>query len=153
MAQAGRRWQRLLFPWLLEFGFTQCKSDPCVFTMKKLVDGVEQRLTLGCYVDDLFTLNTHDGLRLLYAEFVEACTRRWIVEDEGPVSDLLKVDISADDIHVMLQQEKYIAHLVATYLPDGAPLLFSKIAYASIRDSAENSGRSFVNQKFTYGRC
>eukprot|EP00965_Chrysotila_dentata_P079282 2614578-Pleurochrysis_carterae.AAC.1 len=29
MAQAGRRWQRSLFPWLLDFGFAQCKSDPC----------------------------------------------------------------------------------------------------------------------------
>eukprot|EP00965_Chrysotila_dentata_P000165 5372-Pleurochrysis_carterae.AAC.1 len=29
LAQAGRGWQRLLFPWLLDFGFTQCKSDPC----------------------------------------------------------------------------------------------------------------------------
>eukprot|EP00965_Chrysotila_dentata_P035922 1195624-Pleurochrysis_carterae.AAC.1 len=52
MAQAGRRWQRSLFLWLLDFGFTQCKSDPCVFTITKRVSGVEQRLTIGCYVDD-----------------------------------------------------------------------------------------------------
>eukprot|EP00965_Chrysotila_dentata_P024096 798626-Pleurochrysis_carterae.AAC.1 len=32
MAQAGRRWQRSLFPWLLQWGFTQCTTDPCVFT-------------------------------------------------------------------------------------------------------------------------
>eukprot|EP00965_Chrysotila_dentata_P157080 5189407-Pleurochrysis_carterae.AAC.1 len=66
MAQAGRRWQRSLFPWLLEFGFSQCKSDPCVFTMTKCVDGVLHRLTLGCYVDDLFTLYSHDGDGSLY---------------------------------------------------------------------------------------
>eukprot|EP00965_Chrysotila_dentata_P194840 6176621-Pleurochrysis_carterae.AAC.1 len=52
LAQAGRRWQRSLFSWLLDFGFTQCGSDPCVFTMTKTVGGVEQRLTLDCYVDD-----------------------------------------------------------------------------------------------------
>eukprot|EP00965_Chrysotila_dentata_P246946 6207453-Pleurochrysis_carterae.AAC.1 len=46
MTQAGRRWQRSLFPWLLNLGFTQYKSDPCVFTMTKLVDSSEQRLTL-----------------------------------------------------------------------------------------------------------
>eukprot|EP00965_Chrysotila_dentata_P207775 6184323-Pleurochrysis_carterae.AAC.1 len=28
MAQAGRRWQRSFFPWLLDFNFTQCKSNP-----------------------------------------------------------------------------------------------------------------------------
>eukprot|EP00965_Chrysotila_dentata_P126594 4185934-Pleurochrysis_carterae.AAC.1 len=44
MAQAGRRWQRSLFPWLIEFGFTQCKSDPYVFTMTKRVGGELHRL-------------------------------------------------------------------------------------------------------------
>eukprot|EP00965_Chrysotila_dentata_P096421 3186535-Pleurochrysis_carterae.AAC.1 len=29
MAQAGRRWQRSLFPWLRDWGFRQCESDPC----------------------------------------------------------------------------------------------------------------------------
>ena len=33
MAQAGRRWQRTLFPWMLAHGFTQNASDECVFTM------------------------------------------------------------------------------------------------------------------------
>eukprot|EP00965_Chrysotila_dentata_P161760 5342741-Pleurochrysis_carterae.AAC.5 len=60
----------------------------------------------------------------LYAEFVSALTQRWNVEDEGPVSDLLNVHISVDDTHVTLKQEKHIAHLVATYLPDGVPLTF-----------------------------
>eukprot|EP00965_Chrysotila_dentata_P089339 2950268-Pleurochrysis_carterae.AAC.1 len=61
MAQAGRRWQRSLFPWLREWGFKQCNSDPCVFTITRKVAGVSQRLVLGCYVDDLFTLYSHDG--------------------------------------------------------------------------------------------
>eukprot|EP00965_Chrysotila_dentata_P186146 6146089-Pleurochrysis_carterae.AAC.1 len=126
MAQAGRRWQRSLFPWLIEFGFTQCKSDPCVFTMTKRVGGELHRLTLGCFVDDLFTLYSHDGDGSLYASFVEALTTRWNVEDEGPVSDLLNVDISSDATSVTLKQEKYIAHLVTTFLPEGVPLSFHK---------------------------
>eukprot|EP00965_Chrysotila_dentata_P059443 1972502-Pleurochrysis_carterae.AAC.1 len=52
MAQAGRRWQRSLFPWLREWGFKQCESDPCVFVAEELVDGSRQRVVLGCYVDD-----------------------------------------------------------------------------------------------------
>eukprot|EP00965_Chrysotila_dentata_P097191 3212211-Pleurochrysis_carterae.AAC.1 len=50
MAQAGRRWQRTLFPWLLEYGFTQCSSDPCGFTMRG--PSPREQLILGCYVDD-----------------------------------------------------------------------------------------------------
>eukprot|EP00965_Chrysotila_dentata_P004422 143334-Pleurochrysis_carterae.AAC.1 len=74
MAQAGRRWQRSLFPWLLDFGFKQCGSDPCVFTMTKTINGAEQRLTLGCYVDDLFTLHSLDGQGSLYNDFTDALT-------------------------------------------------------------------------------
>eukprot|EP00965_Chrysotila_dentata_P107413 3549176-Pleurochrysis_carterae.AAC.1 len=91
-----------------------------------MIDNIEQRLTLGCYVDDLFMLYSHDGKGSLNDDFVRALTLRWNVEDEGPVSDLLNVDISVDESCVVLKQEKYISHLVATYLPDGVPLTFSK---------------------------
>eukprot|EP00965_Chrysotila_dentata_P245561 6206629-Pleurochrysis_carterae.AAC.2 len=124
MAKAARRWQRFLFSWLLEYGFTQCKSDPCVFTLSKSIAGVEQRLILGCHVDDLFTLYSHDGEDSLYGHFTQALIQRWNVEDEGPVSDLLNVDIITSGDYVELKQEKYIAHPVAIYLPDGVPLAF-----------------------------
>eukprot|EP00965_Chrysotila_dentata_P044803 1488896-Pleurochrysis_carterae.AAC.5 len=83
--------------------------------MTKSVDGVQQRLTFACYVVDLlFTLYTNDGVSSLYGSFVEALNSRWNVEDEGPVSDLLNVDITVDATSVSLSQEKYIAHLVST---------------------------------------
>eukprot|EP00965_Chrysotila_dentata_P033555 1117455-Pleurochrysis_carterae.AAC.1 len=59
MAQAGRRWQRTLFPWLLEYGFNQCLSDPCVFTIHG--PSPKEQLILGCYVDDLFVLHHSDA--------------------------------------------------------------------------------------------
>eukprot|EP00965_Chrysotila_dentata_P116392 3847705-Pleurochrysis_carterae.AAC.1 len=62
-----------------------------------MVDNIEQRLTLGCYVDDLFTLyclSRRKKVHRLYDDFVQALTLKWNVEDEGPVSDLLNVDIS-----------------------------------------------------------
>ena len=54
----------------------------------------DERLILGCYVDDMFTLHSHEGDASLYAEFVTALCDRWKVEDEGEVSDLLNVEIS-----------------------------------------------------------
>eukprot|EP00965_Chrysotila_dentata_P209282 6185201-Pleurochrysis_carterae.AAC.1 len=104
MAQAGRRWQRSLFPWLLQWGFTQCTTDPCVFTAQREINGSLQRLIIGCYVDDLFTLYSDDGAGSLYEAFTSDLAARWNVEDEGPVSDLLNVDISRDADHVLLQQ-------------------------------------------------
>eukprot|EP00965_Chrysotila_dentata_P178508 5895345-Pleurochrysis_carterae.AAC.1 len=98
MAQAGRRWQGTLFPWLLEYGFTPCSSDPCVFTLRGKQP--EERLIVGCYVDDLFVLMHHDDAPgSLYAAFTDALATRWNVEDEGPVSDLLNVEIRRHDRH------------------------------------------------------
>eukprot|EP00965_Chrysotila_dentata_P261787 6214368-Pleurochrysis_carterae.AAC.2 len=114
MAQAGRRWQRSLFPWLREWGLCQCETDPCVFTAQRTVNGVVQKLVVGCYVDDLLTLYAEDGPGSLYAEFTTALAERWNVEDEGPVSDLLNVDITRDADSVLLRQESYIAQLVST---------------------------------------
>eukprot|EP00966_Prymnesium_polylepis_P045965 1063955-Prymnesium_polylepis.1 len=38
MAQAGRRWQRSLFPWLLDQGFTQHDADECAFSIMATTD-------------------------------------------------------------------------------------------------------------------
>eukprot|EP00965_Chrysotila_dentata_P072632 2399681-Pleurochrysis_carterae.AAC.1 len=89
MAQAGRRWQRTLFPWLKSWGFKQCDSDPCIFTAERNVNETTQKLVIGCYVDDLFTLYSDDAPCSLYADFTAALAERWNVEDEGPFSDLL----------------------------------------------------------------
>eukprot|EP00965_Chrysotila_dentata_P203276 6181614-Pleurochrysis_carterae.AAC.1 len=120
MAQAGRRWQRSLFPWLRDWGSTQCFSDPCMFTTERKVNGCTQQLVVGCYVDDLFTLYSDDGPGSLYESFTSDLAALWNVEDEGPVSDLLNVDITRDADCVFLQQRKYRGHLVETYLPAGA---------------------------------
>eukprot|EP00965_Chrysotila_dentata_P020145 666858-Pleurochrysis_carterae.AAC.1 len=116
MAQAGRIWQRSLFPWLKQFGFRQCESDPCIFTMQREIGNETHRLIIGCYVDDLFTLYSHDGERSLYDTVTVALARRWQVEDEGPVFDLLNVDITVNDGCVELIQGKYIDSLVQTYI-------------------------------------
>ena len=38
MAQAGRRWQRSLYPWLKEYGFKQISPDSSVFTLARTMD-------------------------------------------------------------------------------------------------------------------
>ena len=117
MAQAGRRWQRSLYPWLQSFGFTRLHSDPNVF---RLVRG-EETLIIGCYVDDMFTLHSHQGPGTLYAEFIDSLNARWEVEDEGEIRDLLNVEIERDEHSVTLRQRGYIDSLVASYVPDGVP--------------------------------
>ena len=142
MAQAGRRWQRTIFPWLIDYGFTALHSDPCVFHIHKTVqtpDGPrDERLIVGCYVDDLFVLYSHDDDHSLYHSFTEVLQRDWNVDDEGPISDLLNVEIDRDsDTTVTLRQTGYIKKMVSTYLPDGIPTRFQRggvPADADLRD-------------------
>ena len=95
MAQAGRRWQRTLFPWLLSWGLTACTSDSCVFVRKETVQTPQgprdDILLVGCYVDDLFILYNNGDEYSLYHKFTTDLQQRWSVDDEGEVSDLLNV--------------------------------------------------------------
>ena len=122
MAQAGRRWQRSLFPWLKSLGFIHAVADPCIFVLTK----GSRRLIIGCYVDDLFVLypDEDNAETSLYSTFTKALTSRWNVEDEGDISDLLNVEVSVDKSVVSLTQTAYIDQLTATYLPEGVPIAF-----------------------------
>ena len=76
MAQAGRRWQRSLFPWLTEFGFTQCESDKCVFILTRTMDTPhgprDESVIVGVYVDDLQVAYGPSDEHSLYALFTSA---------------------------------------------------------------------------------
>eukprot|EP00965_Chrysotila_dentata_P081779 2699892-Pleurochrysis_carterae.AAC.1 len=69
------------------------------------MNGAQQSIIIGCYVYDLFVLYSDDSADSLYASFTTALSARWNVEDEGPVSDLLNVDITTDADCVLLKQE------------------------------------------------
>ena len=100
MAQAGRRWQRSLFPWLIEFGFTQCESDKCVFILTRTMDTPdgprEETVIIGVYVDDLQIAYGPDDEHSLHALFTTAMKERWNVDDEGEIADLLGVEFTRD---------------------------------------------------------
>ena len=125
MAQAGRRWQRTLFPWLKEWGLEACPSDSCVFKLHRTVQTPsgprKDVLLLGCYVDDLFILYNNDDEYSLYHKFTKDLQARWSVDDEGDVSDLLNVEISRDSAGVLLKQSSYIEKLTSEWMPNGVP--------------------------------
>eukprot|EP00965_Chrysotila_dentata_P052495 1741938-Pleurochrysis_carterae.AAC.1 len=61
-----------------------------------MINGSIQTIILGCYVEDLFVLYADDSPESLYTSFTTDLSSRWNVEDEGPVSDLLNIDIATD---------------------------------------------------------
>ena len=136
MAQAGRRWQRTIFPWILAWRgvaadgssihLEQSKLDTCVFTCRARVSTPsgprDEVLLLGIYVDDLFANSSHDDEHSIYSQFFGALSDEWDVEDEGEVSDLLSIEIHSEGKCVILRQRAYIEKLLATFAPNGAPI-------------------------------
>ena len=49
LKQAPRAWYQLVTSVLLDFGFTKCVSDPCIFFYKR----GEDMVMVGVYVDDI----------------------------------------------------------------------------------------------------
>ena len=77
MSQAGRRWQRSLFPWIEKWqnGTLRVKrshADGCVFHVIKTVTTPSgdrfEHLIVGVYVDDLLITHSHDDEYSLYSQ-------------------------------------------------------------------------------------
>ena len=124
--QAGRRLQRMLFAWLKEQGFKQLDdSDPCVFT-REHSDG--EILTIGLYVDNLQVVhsvaldsNGKGPTGCAYNAFMDRLSADWDVVDEGPMEDLLGIEVDyLPDGSIKLHQTTYIRKLVERFCPHGA---------------------------------
>jgi hypothetical protein len=123
--QAGRRLQRMLFAWLEKQGFVKLdESDPCIF---KLTCPSGEVLTVGVYVDNLQIVHSAelnadgrgpDGCA--YNSFMDKLSSEWDVTDEGPMEDLLGIEIDYnDDGSITLHQKTYIEKIVGRFMPDG----------------------------------
>lgn len=92
LVQAGRRFQRTLFPWLETFGFVPTAVDPCVFVYTDT--DTTETIYVGTYVDDLCVAHTPDGMA--FQNFHRAFFARWEAEDEGEMRDLLNTHLRRD---------------------------------------------------------
>jgi hypothetical protein len=126
LSQAGRRWQRTLFPWLESWSagpgkptLQRSKADTCVFHLTDTVltpqGPREETLLVGVYVDDLCVCASHRDKHSLYARFIADLQGRWAVEDEGACEDLLGIEIRQTESTTTLTQVAYIEKLFARF--------------------------------------
>jgi hypothetical protein len=154
--QAGRRLQRMLFDWVKDYGFVQLDdSDPCIF---KLTSKDGEVLTVGIYVDNLQVVHSvdvdEDGnapAGSAYAAFMAKLAASWDITDEGPMEDLLGIEIEYDcdgEGSIKLHQKKYIEKIVSRFLPNGP---MSKTQ----KNSMPYSGRflEHINESLSTTRC
>ena len=128
--QAGRRLQRMIFPWLKEVGLRQLvDSDGCVWVYDDPTGS--ETFVLGVYVDNLQIAHSAeidaDGKPVdpssFYGKFLSKLIAEWDVVDEGPMEDLLAIQLQMnnDGCWYTLHQEAYINKLLAKYMPNGPP--------------------------------
>jgi len=107
LKQAGRNWNRTLSQFLIEYGFTQSKTDPCLFYIRVEENGKEFYLVV--YVDDIFTADNDDNMRV---RLVEALKKRFPVTDMGKATWGLGMKITQTPSSIHIDQEKYINDLL-----------------------------------------
>ena len=128
--QAGRRLQRRSYPWMKDVaGLRQLDdSDGSVFVYDDPKGS--ETFAIGIYVDNLQIVHSaaldKDGDAIdgdsFYAKFISLLRRDWDIVDEGPMHDLLAIEMVVNnDESITLHQESYIRALLAKYLPDGPP--------------------------------
>ena len=126
--QAGRRLQRLIFPWCIEtMGLRQLDdSDGCVFVWDDPQG--KETFAVGIYVDNLQIVHSAElngngdaiDPNSYYAKFITQLRKEWDVVDEGPMQDLLGVEVMyKHDGGITLHQTKYIQKMLERFYPDG----------------------------------
>ena len=152
MKQAGRRFQRAFFAWLERprdeggAGLIPSKEDPCIYR----ITTEDDELIIGVYVDDLIIFYKRDAeydaegalvSDSLYAQFVRDIDASWKSEDEGPLSDILNVQVTPlaeGGVHV--GQGPYVRKLLDEYLDQ---------VIAELPNPAEPGARHSNNTPFT----
>ena len=117
LPQAPRNWYLLLHTYLIEQGFVQCPSDPCLYSLDK--DG--KRAILAIYVDDALIASPDEKW---ITTFKQSLHSRFGIKDQGETSWLLGVAVHRDRQAgtISLSQESYIKELASRYgLQDASP--------------------------------
>ena len=128
--QAGRRLQRRVFPWMVNtMGLRQLDdSDSCIFVYDDPTG--KETFVVGVYVDNLQVVHSADldnngdavDKSSFYHRFSEQLRRDWDIVDEGPMVDLLAIEVKRyDDGSIKLHQRSYVDKLLAKYMPNGVP--------------------------------
>jgi len=103
LKQAPRNWNKVIDEWLISYGFTPSKADPCVYVYNK--DGVF--IVIVLYVDDLVIAGNN---KAAINDFKTAISKRFKMKDLGALKWILGMEIKHDMVQKKLEisQTAYI---------------------------------------------
>lgn len=87
LKQAPRNWNKVINDWLLSYGLTPSKVDPCVYVM---VSRCGNLLLVVLYVDDLIIAGSN---RAMMDAFKKAISTRFSMKDLGALKWILGVEV------------------------------------------------------------
>ena len=110
LKQSGRKWDHLCADTLIEYGFEQCKADPCVF--RKVVDGAVVMI-VGIYVDDLLIGGSEENCESLLASL----NKKFPTNDLGECTwyDGCGIERNVELGIIKLSQEAYVESLMKRF--------------------------------------
>ena len=86
LKNAAYNWHNMLKDTLLERGFVESLSDPCVFISKNMV--------ILVYVDDCILITKESSTMDSFIDSLQNGPEKFVFTDEGKISSYLGVDIS-----------------------------------------------------------
>jgi Reverse transcriptase (RNA-dependent DNA polymerase) len=122
LKQAPRAWYQLDTSVLLDFGFTKCMSDPCIFFLRRGKDMV----MVGVYVDDILIAGNN---RALINEFKGYIEYHFKIKDMGPVKTMLGINIchNVHDSLLTMDQSNIVKKIVEEFQPYNDALINSPL--------------------------
>lgn len=110
LKQSPRLWNETLDIFLKKKGFTQCKSDPCIYVRNKK----GKYAILGVYVDDIImAVQGKENLR----KIKETLGKRFKMKDMGELKWVLGIEVKRDrkDKKIYLNQSLYVRKMLEAY--------------------------------------
>jgi hypothetical protein len=134
--QAARNWNKAYDSLLKRLGFTQCKSDPCVYIKKSQTN---KPIIYGIFVDDAISIYHPDDLKE-WENLKSEIKATYQTTDKGEVKWMLGMEITRDRARgiVKISQAQYVKELLTRFVDENA----------SPMDCPED-----VNEKLTKNDC
>lgn len=108
LKQAGREWNIELNNWLISFGLSRSKIDPCCYVMDK----GDSKLVVVVWVDDVLFFSSPDSLSY---SFKKQFASRYKVDDKGKMEWFLGISVVQLRGEIVLSQSKYVQDLLSDF--------------------------------------
>jgi hypothetical protein len=108
-------WYKLLISELIELGYQQCSSDPCL--LFKHVPGSSIPILIGVYVDDMI-ISVHRDVESVWLADKTAIMKKYEIDDLQDINFCLKMKIERDraagTLTISQLQSAYVHHILET---------------------------------------